>query len=220
MSETPNVAPPRKLCSLGLVGLATSTSSFSSREVLGRPEGLRSRFVGRVASVLAATAWLGSSACGYRPVHGEASSERFSVVLVSSNLPDAVAADEVVAGVRDELARAGALMSGDVYPRCEVEVLRVDEGAEGIVATTNTEGVLLPESRATRIGIVARAWIVRSNGGARERDTGDVRALEVAAVAPDARSATFHHLDTARAAGRRAGRRIGARILGLPTSSD
>jgi hypothetical protein len=160
------------------------------------------------------------AACGYRVVHGGGAPERFSVVLTSSNLPDAVASDEVVAGVRDELARTGSLASGESYPRCEVEVLRADEASEGIGATPNSDGVLLPEARGTRVGVVARAWIVRSKDGPRERDTGDVRAMEVVAVAQDARVATFRHSDALRAAGRRVGRRMGTRILGLPSASD
>lgn len=173
---------------------------------------------GALALVLAVTPLL--SGCGYRAVHGGASAERFSVVLTSSNIPDAVASDEVVAGVRDELARAGALASGESYPRCEVEVLRADEASEGISVTPNADGVLLPDARATRAGIVARAWIVRSKDGPRERDTGDVRAIEVVSVAPDARAATFRHADALRAASRRVGRKMGTRILGLPSSSD
>ncbi|HVH43551.1 MAG TPA: hypothetical protein VM925_14450 [Labilithrix sp.] len=158
--------------------------------------------------------------CGYRPVHGGASSERFSVVLVSSNLPDAVASDEVVAGVRDELARSSSLSPGDAYPRCEVEVLRVDEASEGIGATSNGQGVLLPDARATRVGVVARAWIVRAKDGPRERDTGDVRAVDTVAVAADARAATFRHADAVRAVSRRVGRSMGTRLLGFPSASD
>jgi len=161
------------------------------------------------------------AACGYRAVHGGAAPERFSVVLASTNLPDAVASDEVVAGVRDELARSGALASGtDSYPRCEIEVLRADEASEGISATPNADGVLLPEARATRVGVVARAWVVRSKDGPRERDTGDLRATETVAVAPDARAATFRHADALRAVSRRLGRRMGTRLLGLPTASE
>lgn len=160
------------------------------------------------------------SACGYRSVNGGDAPERFAVVLTSSNVPDAVASDEVVAGVRDELARAGALRSGESYPRCEIEVLRADEASEGIAATPNADGALMPTARATRVGVVARAWIVRSKDGSRERDTGDVRALEVVAVASEARAATFQHADALRAASRRVGRRMGSRILGTPSASD
>jgi hypothetical protein len=170
---------------------------------------------------LAGLVALALTSCGYRAVHGGAgSAERFAVVLSSSNVPDAVASDEVVAGVRDELAKAAALRPGDSYPRCEIEVLRADEASEGIAATPNADGVLLPEARATRVGIVARAWIVRTKDGARERDTGDVRALEVVAVASDARAATFRHADALRAASRRVGQRMGTRLLGLPSASE
>lgn len=154
------------------------------------------------------------AACGYRPLYA-GSTERLGVVVVSSKVPDAAASDEVAAGVRDELARAGALSPGTGYPRCEIEVLRADEASEGVAA-----GDVDPESRATRVGVVARAWVVRSKDGARERDTGDVRAFETVAVAPDARAATFRHADALRAAGRRAGRVIGARILGLPAADE
>ncbi len=161
-----------------------------------------------------------TSSCGYRSVAARSGSEKLSVVLVSSNVPDAVASDEVLAGVRDELARAGALESGNAYPRCEVEVLRADEASEGIAATPNADERLIPEARATRVGIVARAWVVRSKDAPHERDTGDVRALDVVATAPDAKTATYRHADSLRAAARRAGRRIAARLLGLPSASE
>jgi hypothetical protein len=172
----------------------------------------------RIAGSLAAALALG--ACGYRPVYGGSATERFSVVLATSNVPDAVASDEVVAGVRDELARASALEPGDAYPRCEVEVLRADEASEGISALPGASGAHLPDARATRVGVVARAWILRSKDGPRERDTGDVRAMEIVAAAADARTGTFRYVDALRAAGRRVGRRMGTRILGLPSASE
>src|SRR6185295_5759378 len=100
--------------------------------------------------------------CGYTPIASAPPSEKLHVVLSSSNVADAVASDEVLAGVRDELARAGSLEPGDGYPRCEVEILRADEASEGIAAVNGE-----PASRATRIGIVARAWIVRSKDAPR-----------------------------------------------------
>jgi len=159
------------------------------------------------------------ASCGYRSVHGGAA-EHLHVVLSESKVPDAVASDEVLAGVREELARGGALASGDGFPRCEVEVLRADEASEGVSATPEADGRLSPQSRATRVGLVARAWVVRTPGGERERDTGDVRAFEIVAVAPDARSSTFRHSDALRAAGRRVGKRLAARILGIPAPTD
>jgi hypothetical protein len=174
------------------------------------------------AIALAIAIAIALSGCGYRSINSgdRPETERFSVVLSSTNLPDAVASDEVLAGVRDELARLNALRGGESYPRCEVEILRSDEASEGIGTLRNGEGVLMPDARATRVGIVARAWIVRSKDAARERDTGDVRALEVIAAAPDARASMFQHTDALRAAGRRVGHRVGSRVLGLPTSSD
>jgi hypothetical protein len=162
------------------------------------------------------------AACGYRPVHGGggAQAEALHVVLSESKVPDAVASDEVLAGVREELARRGALASGGGFPRCEVEILRADEQSEGIAAVPDADGRLGPQSRATRVALVARAWVLRSPGAERERDTGDVRALETVAVAADARAATFRQSDALRVAGRRVGRRLAGRILGLPTPSD
>lgn len=160
------------------------------------------------------------AACGYHPVHGSEKGERFAVVLVSSNVPDAVASDEVVAGVREELARYGALAVGEEYPRCEIEVLRADESSEGIASIDNGAGVRVPSARATRVGIVARAWIVRAKDGPRERDTADVEATDVVAVAGDAKAATFRQLDSARAVSRRLGRTLATRMIGLPTASE
>lgn len=160
-------------------------------------------------------ALLTSTGCGYRPVNDVRGDEKLAVVLASSQVPDAAVSDEVVVGVREELAKSGALAPGDAYPRCEIEVLRADEASEGIGAVAGE-----PSARATRVGIVARAWVVRSKDGARERDTGDVRVFETVAVAGDARTATFRNADAQKAAGRRAGRRIGSRLLGLPAASD
>lgn len=155
------------------------------------------------------------SACGYHSMNAGAGDEHYAVVLASTNVPDVVASDEVVAGVREELAKAGALTAGESYPRCEVEVLRADEAADAIGVAN---GQL--DAHATRVGVVARAWIVRSAGGPRERDTGDVRAMDMAATAPDAKTATFQNLDTMRAAGRRVGHSVGARLLGIPAPSN
>ena len=163
---------------------------------------------------------LALASCGYAPVHSGAAAERLHVVLSESKVPDAVASDEVLAGAREELARSGTLAAGDGFPRCEIEILRADEASEGIAASPDGSGRLLPQSRATRVGLVARAWVLRAPGGEHERDTGDVRAFETVAVAVDARGATFRHSDALRAAGRRLGKRLATRIMGLPSASD
>ncbi len=115
--------------------------------------------------------------CGYHAVYGGPSSVRLHVKLVRTLVPDAVASDEVTAGLREELARAGVLESGEGYPRVEIEVLRADETSEGIAAGSNA-----PVSRATDVGLAARAWIVRAPGAPPESDTGDLRVEETIAV--------------------------------------
>ena len=165
---------------------------------------------------LLALALLLLSACGYQSVHEARGDERLSVTLATSMVPDAAVTDEVLVGMREELAKNGALAaSADAYPRCEVEVLRADEASEGISAVDGQ-----PSARAARVGIVARAWVVRAKDGPRERDTGDVRTMETVAVARDATTATFRHSDALKAAGRRAGRRLASRLMGLPSASD
>jgi hypothetical protein len=169
---------------------------------------------------LAAAASLACTSCGYAPVHTGVADEHLHVVLEGSRVPDAVASDEVLAGLREELARGGALAAGDGYPRCEVEILRADDASEGIAATPDAAGRLQPRSRATRVGLVARAWVLRAPGGEHERDTGDVRAFETMSVESDSRAATFRHSDALRAAGRRVGQRLASRIMGLPSAND
>jgi hypothetical protein len=159
------------------------------------------------------------SSCGYRSVYGNAS-ERYAVVLASTRVPDAVDADEVLAGIRDVLARANALSAGDAYPRCEVEVLRADETSEGIDAVRASDAHLVPSARAVRGVVVGRAWVARSKDGPHERDTGDVRATDVSAAAEGARTATFRQSDGLRATSRRLGQSMGARLLGLPSASE
>jgi len=161
------------------------------------------------------------SACGYHAVYGGGAPSRLHVVLVRTLIPDVVASDEVVAGLREELVRAGTLEAGDGYPRVEVEVLRADESSEGIVAQSNA-----PVSRATDVGLSARAWIVRAAGAPPESDTGDMRAQVTIAVdetalgEPDPRASSFHEADALRAAARRLGRRLADKMSGQPGSSD
>jgi hypothetical protein len=185
------------------------------REVMG--EAMRETMARIVPAFVIAAA---SASCGYAPVHTGVADEHLHVVLSMSRVPDAVASDEVLAGVREELARGGALASGEGYPRCEVEILRADEASEGIAAVPDGAGRLQPQSRATRVGLVARAWVLRAPGGEHERDTGDVRAFETVAIAGDSRAATFRHSDALRAVGRRVGQRLATRIMGLPSPSE
>jgi hypothetical protein len=160
-------------------------------------------------------------ACGYHSVYAAGPPAKLHVTLVQSLAPDAVAADEVVSGAREELARAGALEGGDGYPRMEIEVLRADEASEGITAGANG-----PVARGTGVAVVARAWVEPAEGAAHASETGDMRAEESIAVdttvlgADDPRAAVFHTADARRAAARRLGRKLAARVLGQPSASE
>ena len=161
-----------------------------------------------------------SLSCGYRAVHAGEAPGRLHVVVVRSAVADAIAADEVASGVREELAREGALEAGEGYPRVEIEVLRTDEESEGIRATGAG-----PRARGTGVGVVARAWVSQAAGVEPERDTGDVEARETIALdmnagQADARANLFHHADATRAAARRLGHLLAERILGRPVASD
>jgi hypothetical protein len=159
------------------------------------------------------------SGCGYRAVYG-GEAQPFHVKVVKLAAVDAEASDEVASGLREELARGGAVEAGEGYPRVEIEVLRTTEASEGIADVGGS-----PEARATAVGITARAWVVRAAGGAHERDTGDVRAAESVNIderagMPDPRADVFHVPDARRAAARRLGHALGRRILGVPAGSE
>jgi hypothetical protein len=174
---------------------------------------------GVVAPVLLLT-WV--TACGYHAAYADGSGGRLHVKVMRSLVPDAVAGDEVAAGVRDELARGGWLEAGERYPRVEIEVLRGDEASEAIGASG---APAVPMARATDVGITARAWIVSAAGAAPERDTGDMRAEDTVAVdlasgMADPGVDALHHADALRAAARRLGRMLAQRLLGAPGPSE
>ena len=163
------------------------------------------------------------SGCGYHAVYAndanDASGEgaKLHVKLVRSLVPDAVAADEVVSGVRDELAQSGALAAGDGYPRVEVEVLRLDESSEGIGAPRGASG---PVARGTQVAVVARAWIASAAEAPAVHDTGDMRVLDTIGTGTSAVSDSFQYADATRAAARRMGHKLALKVLGHPATSD
>jgi hypothetical protein len=179
----------------------------------------------RHRSLTVAALWLamcaaGVCGCGYHALYAAGPQGKLHVKLVRSLVADAVTADEVASGVREELARVGALEAGEGYPRVEIEVLRADEASEGIAA-----GVSGPVARGTDVGVVARAWVSAAEGAPPQEDTGDVRAeesitVDQGAAGLDPRASTFHHADAERAAARRLGRKLAARVLGLPAASE
>jgi hypothetical protein len=177
---------------------------------------------------------LALASCGYRPLYaGDRASERFSVVAAQALVADASVVSEVHAGVRSGLARGGALRGGNDYPRVVVEVLRIDAASEGVQAVPGGTrgatvgglpiapgGPLAPLARGTRIGVLARAWVERTPGGAHERETGDLRAVDVMQTEADARLEAFRLDDASRAVARRLGERLARRVLGEPDAPD
>jgi hypothetical protein len=166
-----------------------------------------------VGTVLAAS-------CGYRGVDAHGPTEAWHVVVTRVSMADALAADEVASGVRDELARAGVLSPGDGWPRVEVEALGVDESSVGIVSVGGG-----PEARATGVGITARAWLRRAADRPMERDTGDCRAEVVLSVGAaegslDPRWAGARRSAALRAGARRLGRELARHVEGLPVTTD
>ena len=145
-------------------------------------------------------------------MYGDSAAARLHVRLVRSLVPDSVASDEVLSGMREELARFGSLAAGEGYPRAEVEVLLAEDASEAIAAVGGR-----PAARATDVSLVARAWIVRAQGDAPESDTGDVRAEDVIAVDEsggglDLRASAFRESDALRAAGHRLGRALADKL--------
>jgi hypothetical protein len=139
---------------------------------------------------------------------------------VRALVPDAIASDEVASGVRDELAREGALESGHGWPRVEIEVLRADETSVGIVARAG-----VPFARGTEVAVLARAWISPGPGATPRHDTGDIRAAVLIGIdeslgGPDPLASGFHYDDALRTTARRLGRKLAQRVLGAPTASE
>jgi hypothetical protein len=188
----------------------------------------------RARSLVSAIAGVLVASCGYRSLYsGAQGEERLAVIGVTPLVADASVVAEVEAGVRAGLARAALLRGGGGYPRVVVEVLRIDTQSEGIAAVpggvrppevggivVGGAGALQPLARGTRVGDMARAWLERTEGGAKERQTGDLRAVDVMQVEGDARLEALRFDDASRAAARRLGERLARRVLGEPEAPD
>jgi hypothetical protein len=153
--------------------------------------------------------------CGYHTAFGASGpSYRLTVASAPLGIPHPEVLQAVLSGVRAELGKDGALESGAGYPRLVVELLRVDEVAAGIAATSTARGSL-PLGRASAIGVSGRGWIEEKPGNGPVRDTGDVRTVETVAQDEDALSGSLAFGQAARAAGRRTGESIARRALGM-----
>jgi hypothetical protein len=153
--------------------------------------------------------------CGYHTAFGASGpSYRLTVASAPLGIPHPEVLAAVLSGVRAELGKDGALESGSGYPRLVVELLRVDEVAAGIAATSTAQGTL-PLGRASAIGVSARGWIEEKPGAGPARDTGDVRSVETVAQGDDSVSGSLAAGEAARTAGRRTGESVARRALGM-----
>jgi len=177
-----------------------------------RPESRKRPWPGAWAGMLWGTLWM-LGGCGYGPVYGGQTGERYEVVTgpVATSAFEAVQA--AAAGVRSELGPAGALGSG--YPRLVVEVLRVDERSIGVRALNET-----PLARGSEIVVVGRAHVIERADARPTRDTGDLsRAVQFAAgTTPTADAAARSR--ALRDAARSLGKALGRAVLGLPEPLD
>jgi len=164
--------------------------------------------------VLLAVALLASTGCGYRPLYASTTSEPLAVTGVRAPFADASIEMELRAGARSELARAGRLRSGDDWPRLVVEAIRVEEATDAL-ARHGSE----PSARASRIRLVARAWIERDPDSI-EGDTGEVVAESTVAVEERAMAASWRETLASRAAARKLGEELARRVLGFVGSGE
>lgn len=155
------------------------------------------------------------AACGYRPLYGGEAKEPLSVVGARTLVADATVIAEVEAGVRAELARAGALRDDLGWPRIVVEVVRIDIGNAGL-AHLGDEAT----ARGTRVRVVARAWLEQDASRAIERETRELAMEEVVAVENQALVESFRTDSALRSAGRRLGHELARSVLGEPFLAD
>jgi hypothetical protein len=153
-----------------------------------------------------------ASACGYRPAYAPAEDgERLAVVPAPPLIGESSAVESVLAGARDELARAGRLRAGAEPPRLVIEVVRLEEVAAGLAA--DGAGA---RARGTSIAVVGRAWIEPAAGASPERDTGDMQRVERYAPEADLRVEGARYDQATRSAARKLGRALALRALGYP----
>jgi hypothetical protein len=136
----------------------------------------------------------------------------FAVVPGAVLVADSVAIAALEDGARAELARAGELGSGGTI---EVELLRVDEEAEGLAAVSGA-----PSARAVRVSARGRARLRRAGSAAVERDTGDVRVSEVGARVDGPARGMAAAGTLSRSAARRLGEVLVRRLLGYPEPGE
>ena len=134
--------------------------------------------------------------------------------------PGAGMVQAVLSGARQELGRAGALAGGRGYPRVVIEVLRVDEvgtGPDGGRRPGQPDD-RAPLARTTAVGVLGRAWVVQTAGGAPTQDTGDMRRVARFEPGPNAVSHGERRRRALIQAARALGRALARRVSGRPVA--
>lgn len=138
-----------------------------------------------------------------------------SVRPVVVGVADMATALEVEHGIREALAREGALSSTTTCPCVVVEVTRIDHAAGAIVAA----GPDRPLASSQVTAVVGRATV--DDGRAHTLfDTGDLRAEANYVTGTAPLGEALRGQDVSRSAGRRLGRMLGAVLLGHPSASE
>jgi len=156
--------------------------------------------------------------CGYKPLRTALQGSphiRVERAVVRAPQGASNAAGEAESGARAELAKWGALASGDdgKADRLTVELVRIDERSEGETVVPGAFGDK-PIARGVRVRITARGD-VEGEGGA--FTTPDVDVTEtVATNGVDALSWDAARQVAIRTAARRAGALVARDVLGIP----
>ncbi len=155
----------------------------------------------RRALLLAVTA----TGCGFKPLAEAARAQgKLAPIAGASLVPEPGLLAEVVAGAAHALAREGVL-GGATDPRLRVELLRLDERSEGVLA----EGTSF-RARGTTVALTGRAVVETRAGG----DTGDVTVAAPAGLGATSRSETLAAL------ARRLGEALAARTIGAAAPTE
>lgn len=168
----------------------------------------------RHGALVLTLALLGATGCGYRPLHASTMAEPLAVTGAPAPFAHASVEVAIRAGARAELSRAGVLRAGDGVPRLVVELLRIEDAPAGLARHGSS-----PNARATRLRLVARAWIERSPGSV-DRETGEVVIETMVAAEGRALAESWREHHAVRAAARRLGEELARRILELPGLPD
>jgi hypothetical protein len=157
----------------------------------------------------------GGGGCGYRAVYGPRANSPIAVGIGQILVPETGAAQAALSGARAELAAAGRLADGSVFPRLAIDLLRIDEVSRGIHVQTGQ-----PAASGMGIAVVVRGRLLPGAEQEPTLDTGDVRRAVQLSGDADSRVDSAAYDQAVRAAAERAGRAAARIALGIPEPSD